>query len=87
MSNVTINNILPGLFETETMLSRIEAMARTNQIPLEDARALRLKTIPAGRFGNAEEFGALCAYICSAHASFITGQNFLIDGGAYPGTF
>ncbi|MEI7969925.1 MAG: SDR family oxidoreductase [Betaproteobacteria bacterium] len=87
VSNVTINNILPGLFETETMLSRIEAMARTNQIPLEDARALRLKTIPAGRFGNAEEFGALCAYICSAHASFITGQNFLIDGGAYPGTF
>lgn len=85
--NVTINNILPGLFETETMLSRIEAMARTNGITFDEARGTRLKTIPAGRFGRPDEFGALCAYICSAHASFMTGQNFLIDGGSYPGTF
>jgi 3-oxoacyl-[acyl-carrier protein] reductase len=85
--NVTINNLLPGLFETETMLSRVEAMARTSGITFDEARASRLKNIPAGRFGNIEEFGALCAYVCSAQASFMTGQNFLIDGGAYPGTF
>jgi len=85
--NVTINNLLPGLFETETMLSRVEAMARTSGITFDEAREARLKNIPAGRFGNIEEFGALCAYVCSAQASFMTGQNFLIDGGAYPGTF
>jgi 3-oxoacyl-[acyl-carrier protein] reductase len=85
--NVTINNLLPGLFETETMLSRVEAMARTSGLTFDEARASRLKNIPAGRFGNIEEFGALCAYVCSAQASFMTGQNFLIDGGAYPGTF
>ncbi len=85
--NVTINNLLPGLFETETMLSRVEAMAQSSGITFDEARGSRLKNIPAGRFGNAAEFGALCAYVCSSHASFITGQNFLIDGGAYPGTF
>lgn len=85
--NVTINNILPGLFETETMLSRVEAMARTSGITFDEARSSRLKGIPAGRFGSPDEFGALCAYICSTHASFMTGQNFLIDGGSYPGTF
>ena len=84
---MTINNLLPGLFETETMLSRVEAMARTNGITFDEARGARLKNIPAGRFGNIEEFGALCAYVCSAQASFMTGQNFLIDGGSYPGTF
>jgi 3-oxoacyl-[acyl-carrier protein] reductase len=85
--NVTINNLLPGLFETETMLSRVEAMAQTNGITFDEARNSRLKNIPAGRFGTPDEFGALCAYVCSAHASFLTGQNFLIDGGSYPGTF
>jgi 3-oxoacyl-[acyl-carrier protein] reductase len=85
--NVTINNLLPGLFETETMLSRVEAMARTNGITFDEARNTRLKTIPAGRFGSPDEFGALCAYICSVHGSYLTGQNFLIDGGSYPGTF
>jgi 3-oxoacyl-[acyl-carrier protein] reductase len=85
--NVTINNILPGLYETETMLGRVEAMARTNGVTFDDARAARLKTIPAGRFGKPEEFGALCAFVCSEHASYLTGQNFLTDGGAYPGTY
>ncbi|MBX9631240.1 MAG: SDR family oxidoreductase [Burkholderiales bacterium] len=85
--NVTINNLLPGLFETETMLSRVEAMAQTTGITFDEARNSRLKNIPAGRFGTPDEFGALCAYVCSAHASFLTGQNFLIDGGSYPGTF
>ncbi|MCW5624245.1 MAG: SDR family oxidoreductase [Burkholderiales bacterium] len=86
-ANVTINNLLPGLFETETMLSRVHAMAKTNGVAFETARDGRLKTVPAGRFGNPDEFGALCAFVCSAHASYITGQNFLIDGGVYPGTF
>lgn len=85
--NVTVNNILPGLFGTDTMLSRIDAMAKMNNISFDQAKTTRLSTIPAGRFGTIEEFGALCAYICSTHTSFITGQNFLIDGGAYPGTF
>ncbi len=85
--NVTINNILPGLYETETMLGRVEAMAKTTGVSFDDARATRLKTIPAGRFGKPEEFGALCAFVCSEHASYLTGQNFLTDGGAYPGTY
>ena len=86
MHNVTINNILPGLFATDTMMSRIDAMAKQSGKAFEQVQQERLKTIPAGRFGNIEEFGALCAYLCSTHASYITGQNFLIDGGAYPGT-
>jgi 3-oxoacyl-[acyl-carrier protein] reductase len=85
--NVTINNILPGLFGTDTMFSRVEAMAKAGNISFEEAKASRLRTIPAGRFGTPEEFGALCAFICSAQASYLTGQNFLTDGGAYPGTF
>lgn len=85
--NVTVNNILPGLFGTDTMLSRIDAMAKMNDVSFDQAKSTRLSTIPAGRFGTPDEFGALCAYICSTHTSFITGQNFLIDGGAYPGTF
>jgi 3-oxoacyl-[acyl-carrier protein] reductase len=69
------------------MFSRVEAMAKTSNVSFDDAKNARLKTIPAGRFGTPDEFGALCAFICSAHASYLTGQNFLIDGGAYPGTF
>ncbi|HZP87240.1 MAG TPA: SDR family oxidoreductase [Burkholderiales bacterium] len=87
MHNVTINNILPGLFQTDTMISRINAGARMAGKSPEEVTQERLKTIPAGRFGDPMEFGQLCAYLCSAQASFITGQNFLIDGGAYPGTF
>lgn len=87
MHNVTINSILPGLFQTETMMGRIDAMAKQSGKPMEQVAQDRIKTIPAGRFGDPQEFGQLCAYICSTQASFITGQNFLIDGGAYPGTF
>jgi 3-oxoacyl-[acyl-carrier protein] reductase len=86
MHNVTINNILPGLFATDTMMSRIDAMAKQAGKAFDQVEQERLKTIPAGRFGTPEEFGQLCAYICSAQASYLTGQNFLIDGGAYPGT-
>ena len=85
--NVTINNILPGMFETETLRKRSEAAAKMQGTTTEAVHATRMKGIPAGRFGEPDEFGALCAYICSTHAAYITGQNFLIDGGAYPGTF
>jgi 3-oxoacyl-[acyl-carrier protein] reductase len=85
--NVTINNILPGMFDTETLIKRSKAMAQASGKRPEDVRAERMKTVPAGRFGNPDEFGALCAFVCSVHASYITGQNLLIDGGVYPGTF
>src|SRR5579883_2411645 len=85
--NVTINNLLPGFFATDRALSTVRAQAEKRGITPEEAQAARIATIPAGRFGQPPEFGALCAYVCSAHASYITGQNLLIDGGAYPGTF
>ena len=86
MHNVTINNILPGAFATETMNGRMAAMAKQSDQSIEDVAKSRLNAIPAGRFGEPKEFGQLCAYICSAQASYITGHNFLIDGGVYNGT-
>lgn len=84
-ANVTINNLLPGAFET----ARIHALARNiaaeKGITVEQVAAVRAQQIPARRLGNPDEFGATCAFLCSAHAGYITGQNVLIDGGAYPG--
>jgi len=85
--NVTINSILPGAFDTDRLQQANLAASKMQNKPLEEVRQARINTVPAGRFGNIDEFGALCAYICSVHTSYITGQNFLIDGGAYPGTF
>jgi 3-oxoacyl-[acyl-carrier protein] reductase len=85
--NVTINFILPGAFDTDRLRGTLAANARKQGVELDAVAAARMKTIPAGRFGQKEEFGALCAFLCSAHAGFITGQSVLIDGGAYPGTF
>jgi len=85
--NVTINSILPGAFDTDRLQQANLAASKMQNKPLEEVRQTRINTVPAGRFGNIDEFGALCAYICSVHTSYITGQNFLIDGGAYPGTF
>ena len=85
--NVTINGILPGLFATDTMRWRMREGAKMEGVTEEEYTLSRVGTIPAGRAGVPEEFGKLCAYICSIHTSFISGQNFLIDGGAYPGTF
>ena len=86
-SNVTINSIQPGAFDTDRLrpglLKRAEAMGAD----LAAARAEREATIPARRFGSPEEFGALCAFLASAHAGYVTGQNILIDGGAFPGSF
>ncbi len=84
-SNVTINFLLPGTFDTERLQSNIEANARNKGISLEQAKSERIATVPARRFGNPDEFGAACAFLCSAHAGYITGQNILIDGGAFPG--
>jgi 3-oxoacyl-[acyl-carrier protein] reductase len=86
-ANVTINNLLPGAFDTERLQKTLEgASAKTGQ-PLDTVRAARRNAVPARRFGQAEEFGALCAFVCSARAGYLTGQNLLIDGGAFPGTF
>lgn len=86
-NNVTINNLLPGAFATERLGSLFAAQAKTRGVTAEVAAEERRKQIPAGRFGEPEEFGEACAYLCSAQAGYVTGQNFLIDGGAYPGTF
>jgi 3-oxoacyl-[acyl-carrier protein] reductase len=85
--NVTINNLLPGAMDTDRLRSTVAAMAKNRNLSIDEVRAERAGAIPAGRFGTAEEFGQACAYLCSAQASYVTGQNFLIDGGAYPGTF
>ncbi len=85
--NVTINNLLPGDFDTERHQSNTRAMAKLQNRTYEEVRASRIAQVAAGRFGAPIEFGQYCAYLCSAQASFITGQNLLIDGGKYPGTF
>jgi 3-oxoacyl-[acyl-carrier protein] reductase len=85
--NVTINNLLPGAFDTDRLRAVTDNAARQSGQTIEEVRAARAAAIPAGRFGTAAEFGSACAYLCSAHAGYVTGQNFLIDGGAYPGTF
>lgn len=84
---VTINNLLPGAFDTDRLRSNIESAARQSNTSIDSARAQRIASVPAGRFGQADEFGKLCAFVCSNHASYLTGQNLLIDGGAFPGTF
>jgi 3-oxoacyl-[acyl-carrier protein] reductase len=86
-ANVTINFLLPGTFETGRLRSNIETTAKNKGIPLEAAKAERMATVPARRFGDPAEFGAACAFLCSAQAGYITGQNILIDGGAFPGGF
>jgi len=85
--NVTINNLLPGDFDTERHQSNTRVMAQKQNRPYEEMRAIRMGLVAAGRFGEPAEFGDYCAFLCSARASFITGQNLLIDGGKYPGTF
>ena len=86
-SNVTINNLLPGSFDTDRIKATMEGAAKKTGKPVEEVRQARIKTIPAQRLGTPEEFGAACAFLCSQHACYITGQNLLTDGGAYPGTY
>ena len=85
--NVTINNILPGAFDTDRLSSVLTNAAKQKNITKEEAAAQRAATIPARRFGKPDEFGAACAFLCSAHAGYITGQNLLIDGGTFNGAF
>ena len=85
--NVTINNLLPGVFNTDRIRTTAQAMATKQGQSLEETLAARAKAIPAGRLGDPYEFGQACAYLCSGQASYVTGQNFLIDGGTYPGTY
>jgi 3-oxoacyl-[acyl-carrier protein] reductase len=85
--NVTINNLLPGPFETDRLRSNLEFNASKLGKTAAELRKQRTDANPAGRFGTIEEFGDACAFLCSAQAGFITGQNLLMDGGAYPGTF
>jgi 3-oxoacyl-[acyl-carrier protein] reductase len=84
-ANVTINFILPGAFETDRLHHNFEANAKKRGISVEQMRSERIDIIPAKRLGQADEFGAACAFLCSVHAGYITGQSLLIDGGAFPG--
>lgn len=84
--NVTINNLLPGPFETDRLRSNFEAAAEQSGKSVEEVREARMKSNPTGRFGNPEEFGEACAFFCSVRAGYITGQNLVLDGGSYPGT-
>lgn len=85
--NVTINNLLPGQFDTDRLKKTIVASASATGKNSDDVFEARRKQIPAQRFGNPAEFGAVCAFLCSVHAGYMTGQNVLLDGGNYPGTF
>jgi 3-oxoacyl-[acyl-carrier protein] reductase len=85
--NVTVNGLLPGWFDTDRVRSMAAATAKRDGVSAESIIDARKRGVPARRLGNIEEFGAACAFLCSVHAGYITGQNLLMDGGAYPGTF
>src|SRR5688572_7229673 len=84
--NVTINNLLPGVFATARQQATVSAAAKNRGISFDEATKQKIAAIPAGRMGDPDEFGELCAYLCSARAGYLTGQNVLLDGGLYPGT-
>ena len=84
---VTINNLLPGKFDTDRLAGTMVGAAKKTGKSVDEIRALQAGQIPAQRFGTAAEFGAVCAFLCSQQASYLTGQNILLDGGAYPGTY
>jgi 3-oxoacyl-[acyl-carrier protein] reductase len=85
--NVTINFLLPGSFATDRLESNMQSVAKNQNITVEQAKAARAASVPAKRFGEPDEFGAACAFLCSTHAGYITGQNLLMDGGVFPGAF
>jgi 3-oxoacyl-[acyl-carrier protein] reductase len=85
--NVTINNLLPGSFDTARLRNNLTLAAQRTHVSDAEAAARSMAAIPAKRFGSASEFGQTCAFLCSVHASFMTGQNILLDGGAYPAAF
>ncbi len=85
--NVTINALLPGPFDTDRLRGTMAGAAAKSGKSMDELMEARRKLNPTGRFGNAQEFGAACAFLCSQQAGYITGQNLLMDGGAFPGTF
>jgi 3-oxoacyl-[acyl-carrier protein] reductase len=84
---VTINNLLPGAFDTDRLKGTMEGASKKTGLSFDTVWENRKKTVPAQRFGTPDEFGAICAFLCSVHAGYINGQNLLADGGAYPGSF
>jgi 3-oxoacyl-[acyl-carrier protein] reductase len=84
---VTINNLLPGKFETERLQGTLAGAATKTGKTVDEVRAAQLAQVPARRYGNPEEFGAICAFLCSRQAGYLNGQNILPDGGLYPGTY
>jgi 3-oxoacyl-[acyl-carrier protein] reductase len=87
LHNVTINNLLPGPFDTDRLTATLVSSAKAAGKSVDEVREARRLQNPAKRFGTPTEFGAVCAFLCSTHAGYMTGQNILLDGGAYPGTF
>lgn len=85
--NVTINNLLPGIFDSDAQRRHIQGMPAQDGRSFDEIWQARAMANPAKRFGRPAELGAYCAFLCSEHAGFVTGQNILIDGGSYPGTF
>ncbi len=85
-AGVTINNMLPGIHATDRAVALDGGVVQAQGITMAEAKAQRCATIPAGRYGTAQEFGAMCAFLCSRHAGFIVGQNILLDGGAVNAT-
>ena len=86
-ANVTINNILPGFFNTDRLRASFNANADALGITVEEAADARAEQIPARRFGEPGEFGEACAFLCSVQAGYITGQNLLLDGGVFESAF
>ena len=86
-ANVTINNVLPGMFDTDRLRGTTERLARAQGTSPEAMAHTRMEQVPARRFGTAEEFGEVCAFLCSRQAGYITGQNILVDGGYFRSTF
>ena len=84
---VTINNLLPGKFDTDRLAGLMQGMVDKSGKSLQEVRAAQAAPIPAKRFGTPSEFGSVCAFLCSQQAAYLTGQNILPDGGAYPGTY
>jgi 3-oxoacyl-[acyl-carrier protein] reductase len=86
-SNVTINNLLPGIFDSDAQHEHVRALVETTGKPFDEIWQSRARANPAMRYGDPAELGAYFAFLCSVHAGFVTGQNLLIDGGSYPGTY
>ena len=84
---MTINNLLPGPFNTDRLYKTMEGAAKKANLSVDEVAQRRAAQNPTRRFGDPAEFGATCAFLCSRQAAYITAQNILLDGGAYPGTF